>query len=282
MISPMPVPGLGGGSSAASLLQRVARRLAPHRVARRQRRAFEAAGAEYGRNVPPDPAATGRQHVEGNPLFEYFEAYGAGPGIWKPRQYFDVYHRHLARFIGRDVNVVEIGVYSGGSLRMWRDYFGERAVIHGVDIEEDCRRYEDDRIDIAIGDQSDRRFWKEFVDRVPRIDVVIDDGSHIPEHQIATLEALLPHIANGGVYICEDIGGIDNPFHSYIAGLARNLSVLDPQEPSEGQRTTGLQQLIEGVHLYPYMAVIEKPERPFGRFTTEVRGTDWVGGEPPA
>src|SRR4029077_2502073 len=96
------------------------------------------------------------------------------------------------------------------------------------------------------------------------------------EHQVATLEALLPHISNGGVYICEDIGGADNEFHSYLGGLARRLSFLDPGVASEDQPTTGLQQIIEGIHLYPYIAVIEKPEKPFGRFSTEVRGTEWI------
>lgn len=276
MISPMLVPGPGRGGPATSFLLRVARKLAPSWVSRKESQAYEAAGAEYAGKIRADPAAVGREAVDENPLFAQFDAYREGPGIWKPRQYFKVYHRHLGRFIGRAVNVVEIGVYSGGSLRMWRDYFGESAVIHGVDIEEECRRFEADRIKVAIGDQSDRRFWQKFVDRVAQIDIVIDDGSHVPEHQVATFEAVLPHIANGGVYICEDIGGVDNPFHSYLAGLARNLSPLDPQQSSESQKTTGLQQSIEGIHLYPYIAVIEKPERPFGEFSTEVRGTDWI------
>ncbi len=50
-----------------------------------------------------------------NPLRDYFEANREGPGIWRWQHYFDIYHRHFARFVGREVNVLEIGVYSGGS-----------------------------------------------------------------------------------------------------------------------------------------------------------------------
>lgn len=53
-----------------------------------------------------------------NPLWEYFQAHKEGRGIFKWEHYFEIYHRHFARFVGRKVNVLEIGVYSGGSLEM--------------------------------------------------------------------------------------------------------------------------------------------------------------------
>ncbi len=75
----------------------------------------------------PDPS---------NPLRAFFDSRKEGRGIWKWDHYFDVYHRHFGKFVGRDVNVLEIGVYSGGSLEMWKAYFGPRCRIYGVDIEE--------------------------------------------------------------------------------------------------------------------------------------------------
>ena len=71
-----------------------------------------------------------------NPLWEYFKNHKDGHGIWKWEHYFDIYHRHFAQFVGQKVNVLEIGIYSGGSLEMWRSYFGEESHIYGVDIEE--------------------------------------------------------------------------------------------------------------------------------------------------
>lgn len=94
-----------------------------------------------------------------NPLLRYFDANREGHGIWKWRHYFEVYHRHFSQFVGTDVHVMEIGVYSGGSLPMWREYFGPKAHIYGVDIERACEVYRSSQVEILIGDQGNRQFW---------------------------------------------------------------------------------------------------------------------------
>ena len=143
----------------------------------------------------PSPRADG----EPNALRAYFEAHRDGPGIYKGRHYFDLYVRHLAGFVGREVVVVEVGVYSGGSLGMWRSYFGENATIHGVDIQEACRVYEADGFHIHVGDQADRAFWTQFKKDVPVIDVLIDDGGHHPNEMGVTFEEFFPcHPAQEG------------------------------------------------------------------------------------
>jgi SAM-dependent methyltransferase len=149
---------------------------------------------------------------DSNPLRDFFEARQQGRGIWKWRHYFDIYHRHLQRFRGSSVALLEIGVYSGGSLDMWRDYFGPQAQIYGVDIEPACRAYESENVKIFIGDQSDRAFWRAFRERVQTLDIVIDDGGHLAEQQIVSLEELLSFLRPGGVYICEDIHRAHNAF----------------------------------------------------------------------
>jgi hypothetical protein len=230
---------------------------------------YAALGQAFGARVPDDSSVSGAEVIHDNPLYDYFASYTEGPGIWKPVQYFGPYHRHLGRYVGRPVTVLEIGVYSGGSLRMWRDYFGSQAHVYGVDIEPECRQHTDERIDVVIGDQSDPAFWAESLAALPELDVVIDDGGHEPQHQIPTFEAVLGHIRRGGTYICEDLGGVDNGFWQYLSGVARNLNVVAP-------RTTGLQQTIGSVHLYPFMAVIEITETPFGEFSTRRQGSQWA------
>jgi hypothetical protein len=200
-----------------------------------------------------------------NPLREYFEANKTGPGIWKWVHYFDIYHRHFQKFIGSDVHVMEIGIYSGGSLPMWREYFGNRSHIYGVDIETACRVYESERIKILIGDQSDRKFWAEAKSMVPQIDIVIDDGGHHPEHQIITLEEMLPHVSPGGVYVCEDIHGSPNRFASFVYGIASRLN---------SGRLSDFEKTIGSIHLYPFMAVIEKAIKEL-QLSSEKRGTRW-------
>ena len=81
---------------------------------------------------------------------------------------------------------------------MRREYFGPQCHVYGVDIDEACRVYENEYTKIFIGDQADRNFWKSFKNEVPRVDIVIDDGGHKSEQQIATLEEMLPHISRGG------------------------------------------------------------------------------------
>ncbi|MDP9257299.1 MAG: hypothetical protein M3Q31_12175, partial [Actinomycetota bacterium] len=105
-------------------------------------------------HAPAAPVAS-----EPNPLEAYFDANTEGPGIWKFRHYFEVYQRHMAKFVDREVNVVEIGVYSGGSMNMWRSCFGPGCHVHGVDIQEACRAYEGEGVSIHIGDQADPAFW---------------------------------------------------------------------------------------------------------------------------
>lgn len=94
-----------------------------------------------------------------NPLKEWFQSHREGPGVWKWMHYFEIYHRYFRKFVGKEVHVMEIGVYSGGSLRMWKDYFGPGCRVYGVDIEPACEAYRDDRTEIFIGDQSDPVFW---------------------------------------------------------------------------------------------------------------------------
>src|SRR5579864_8038519 len=149
--------------------------------------------------------------VKPNPLREFFDSHQEGRGIWKWNHYFDIYHQHFSRFRGRNVRVLEIGIYSGGSLEMWRDYFGSGCQIYGVDIEPACKAYERDSVKVFIGDQGDRNFWKKFKQEVPAVDIVIDDGGHLTEQQIITFEELLPHLQPNGIYLCEDLHGALNP-----------------------------------------------------------------------
>ena len=242
-------------------------------AARRYVRGFQTTGAAG--------AGDGRPPGQPNPLEQYFDANREGPGIWKWRHYFDVYHRHLARFVGRPVNVLEVGVYSGGSLGMWRSYFGPAATIYGMDIEPACKAYETDGVRVVIGDQADRGFWRRFRADVPGLDVVIDDGGHETHQQVATIEELLPHLRPGGVFICEDVHGLTNGFAAYAMGLAQNLHAFDVGEEQGNPerrifiRATPFQAAVRSVHVYPYVVVIERNDAPVAELVAPKHGTQW-------
>jgi len=138
-----------------------------------------------------------------NDLEKYFKE-NTDRSIHKWQHYFDVYDRHFSRFRGTDVHVVEFGVSEGGSLQMWKEYFGPNCKIYGVDINPYCKELEEDRIQIFIGDQEDRNFLRSLASDIPRIDILIDDGGHRMQQQINTFEELFPSIDSNGVYLCED------------------------------------------------------------------------------
>jgi hypothetical protein len=159
---------------------------------------------------------------------------------------------------------------------MWHRYFGDSCCVHGIDIQEACRAYEDERTRIHIGDQGDRAFWAKFRSEVPVLDVVIDDGLHQYDHQRATLEELLPHLRPGGVYICEDIHGRWHRFGSYVAGFVRQLNehIFVPG-PVFASRAQGIQRSIYSIHLYPYVLVIQRALEEVDGFSAPRHGTHW-------
>jgi len=239
------------------------------------------AGAVFARHWRDDGAvmsapASGPAPVTPNPLREFFESRTEGAGVWKWQHYFEIYHRHLEKFVGRDAHLCEIGVYSGGSLDMWREYLGARSVIHGVDIAPECRAYARENVVISIGDQEDRAFWASFRARTPALDIVIDDGGHTPEQQMVTLEELLPHLRPGGVFLCEDVHGVHHRFAAYVSGIVAHLNGGTRKEGTELAATPSpVQRGIYSVHFYPYVVVIERTTVPPEEFVAPKHGTDW-------
>lgn len=118
--------------------------------------------------------------------------------------YFDIYERHLERFRNTSPVMVEIGVMGGGSLAMWKEYLGPGSKIIGIDINPDCKTHEADDIEVVIGSQDDPAIIDGIFARYPRIDIVLDDGSHRMPHMIGSFELMYPRIQPNGVYIVED------------------------------------------------------------------------------
>jgi hypothetical protein len=211
-----------------------------------------------------------------NPLWDYFQNHKDGRGIFKWEHYFEIYHRHFSRFVGQKVNVLEIGVSSGGSLEMWRSYFGEKSHIYGVDIEEACKAYESDHISVFIGDQADRAFWSTFKKSVEGVDIIIDDGGHTADQQQITLEETLPSLRAGGVYLCEDVHGFFNRFAAYTTGLGSALNSYNIiGGPVPRSSVSPFQSSIHSIHFYPYVVVIEKYRVSPMDFSAPKHGTEW-------
>lgn len=104
-----------------------------------------------------------------------------------------------------ELNILEIGVLNGKSLLTWKEYF-YRSRILGIDINPDCKQYEESRISVEIGSQDDPTFLLEISSKYGPFDMILDDGSHMNYHQIYSFQHLWGHVKSGGVYVVEDVG----------------------------------------------------------------------------
>ena len=161
---------------------------------------------------------------------ECFDAH-EGRQIDKWAHYLPIYERHFAPYVGQAVSVLEIGVDHGGSLQLWKAYFGAGAQILGVDIEPRCQGYEEPQIQVEIGNQGDPAFWDSLSDHYTHFDIVIDDGSHMKSDQETSFKALWP--STRGVYLIEDC-------HSGYPRIDINDAFMDA---------------------YPWVLVMERPKR---------------------
>lgn len=125
--------------------------------------------------------------------------------LFKMAHYAGTYDNKLGPWMGMNVNFLEIGVYMGGSLRMWRDFFSPHSKLTFIDLNPDCKSLEIPGTEIRIGDQSDVPFLLGTANERGPFDVIVDDGSHMCDHQIITFQTLWPHLKDGGLYIVEDV-----------------------------------------------------------------------------
>lgn len=127
-----------------------------------------------------------------------------GRTIFKWKHYLEAYDTEIGQFSNENLTILEIGIFKGGSLQLWKKFFGQNSIIHGIDINKNCAKFQEDRIKIHIGDQGDKEFLKSLGETYGPFDIIIDDGSHRMNHQIFSLVNLWPYLKNGGIYICED------------------------------------------------------------------------------
>lgn len=211
-----------------------------------------------------------------NPLETHFDSVTEGPGVWKWRHYFDMYHKHLEKFRGTDAVIVELGVCGGGSLIMWQEYFGPKATIIGIDKNPWCKHIESRGVKVFVGNAKEPGFWHKFKQNVPRVDAFIDDGPHNGKMQIYAYQQMFGHLAPGGVYICEDIGVSDVQFASHICKQSEKMFKFN-RDPKVFSNLTpsGWQAWIKAMTVYPLAIVVEKMDAPRTALISQRHGNVW-------
>ncbi len=200
--------------------------------------------------------------------------------IHKWHHYFEAYDAHFKRFKNKEIVILEIGVSQGGSLQMWKDYFGPNAKIYGIDIDARCKQFEEENIEIFIGSQSDRKFLNEVKNKIPKIYILIDDGGHTMKQQIVSFEELFNHVKEDGVYLCEDChtsywwnygGGFrrKNSFIEYSKKWIDFLNAFHSKTPR--LKVNAFTTSVKSIHYYDSIVVLEKGkvEKPIATKTGE-------------
>jgi cephalosporin hydroxylase len=155
-------------------------------------------------------------------LFEIFKEDIDRPSI-KWHHYFEIYERHLSKYRNKNIKVLEIGVQDGGSLQMWKNYFGADSFIVGIDIDPYCE-YEEEQIVVEIGSQSDKDFLEQVIKKHGTFDIIIDDGSHIQDDILTSFFFLYPLLNVDGCYVIEDLHS--SYFKHFNGGLSSNSNVV--------------------------------------------------------
>lgn len=201
----------------------------------------------------------------------YFQDYPARSGdrtLFKMDHYLDIYDELLAGWRGRDVSFLEIGIYKGGSMPMWQDFFAKTSRLTFLDIDPGCTALELPGTKVEIGDQSDPAFLAGIAAAHGPLDLIVDDGGHKMHQQITSFRALWPHLKDRGLYIVEDThtsywpgfgGGHREPasFMEFAKDLIDRMHSWYTED-DKGFPLHPMAREIHGVRFYDSLVVIEK------------------------
>ena len=185
------------------------------------------------------------------------------------------YEAHFRALRKKRLKILEIGVggYSdpsagGESLRMWKYYF-PRSEIYALDLY-DKSPLEEPRIRIFRGNQDDPACLRHVAEEMGRVDIVIDDGSHVNAHVITSFQTLFPLLEPGGIYAVEDTqttywpayGGDSYELNSpkTMLGFLKSLAdAVNYQEIARrGYEPSYFDRNVTGVHFYHNLVFVTK------------------------
>ncbi|MES2948360.1 MAG: glycosyltransferase [Pseudomonadota bacterium] len=207
------------------------------------------------------------EQVNGSVLLDFFEN-REHRMIHKWMHYFEIYERHFSQFRNKSISLLEFGVLHGGSLQMWKHYFGPGTQIYGADINPRCAELAEENITILLADQESRESLQHLCKTLPKFDIIIDDGGHTMVQQMTTFEEMWGQLKDGGIYLCEDMhtsywpafgGAYKAPtnFMEYTKNLIDQLNAWYSVEGS-GLTVDAFTRSAFAMHYYDSILVIEK------------------------
>jgi hypothetical protein len=192
-----------------------------------------------------------------------------GRVIHKWTHYPEIYDRYFSRYRNTPVTMLEIGVFKGGSLELWRKYFGSAATIFGVDIDPACAEYVCAPNQVRIGSQADPDFLNAVIVEMGPPDIILDDGSHVGRHQEISFRTLFPSLKYGGLYIIEDLhtsywgGAFEGGYKCKGSAIELVKQMIDDMHGwyHKHDTITPAKTDIGAIHMFDSIVIIEKAKR---------------------
>lgn len=174
----------------------------------------------------------------------------------KISSYFEVYDSLFSPYANKTITFVEVGVLHGGSLFMWRNFFGEKARIIGIDSNPAAKKWIDSGFEIFIGDQADPNFWNSFFSKVGKVHILLDDGGHTNLGQMQTFVSSMENIHPGGLIVIEDTHAsymreFGNPSkYSFISFAKSLIDLVNSRMEGIESKNSNKGKLVQSIHFY--------------------------------
>ena len=172
--------------------------------------------------------------------------------------YFEIYENIFRKFVNKKITFVEIGIGDGGSLFMWKNFFGKKARIIGIELNPEAKKLEKFGFEIFIGNQSEPLFWKQFYNKVGKIDILLDDGGHKNIQQITSFMESYKFINPNGLIAIVDTHtsymkkkGFNNPSkYSFINFCNTLIESIHRRNPMLDKRLNNFSKKIESIFFF--------------------------------
>lgn len=186
--------------------------------------------------------------------------------VHKWHHYIPIYDQHLSKYRNRKVRILEIGVSEGGSLQMWRKYFGEDAIIFGVDVDPNCYKLNGNAAQVRIGSQVDLLFLQSIIYEMGGVDIILDDGSHNMIDIRKSFQYLFPQLNDGGIYLIEDLhtsywrgfGGGYRSKSNFFTFVTELIDDMHHWYHTAGVLHPSISSNCNAIHVYDSITIIEK------------------------
>lgn len=167
-------------------------------------------------------------------LLEIYNKHKKGdwPDKGSVHSYIELYDWILEPYRESAKNILEIGLMSGESLRMWDEYFS--GDVYGMDCDirphgglADLTETIGLGYKVCIGDAESEKEVEKYFNGM-KFDVIIEDAGHHVPQQLKIYSVFKKYLNEGGIYIIEDIQNIDDDHFIFEnMDLSKNVTIYD-------------------------------------------------------